>query len=655
MKPPPFLIGAVLIFWGWQTHLWYAAIPMFIILEGARLVKTRWDLTLADFIRISDLSTIVLIGIVVYTIFADAGKALMVIIQWLPVVLFPMVAAQHYSTASRVDIRALLLLARKEKGAPGKRYRSIDLSYPYIVFGLVSAAGANVRNGSFYIGLIFLASWALWPMRSKRFSAPLWTVLLISLGVVGYAGHMGLYRLQNAITDLASEYFLNDADPYRAMTSIGDIGELKLSNRILFRVAPNASPSKTLLLREASYNSYRSASWYAFRSGFTSLTPFENGMTWKLGAGSKKGDVITVAAPLKRGRGMLKLPGGAFLIENLPAEQVAMNPLGAVRVEAAKGLLTYRISYDPNQSMDSLPSKIDLQIPEKELPAISRIIKELELASKSSQTILTTVNAFFQSQYQYTLDLDHTGPHPTPLANFLLETRKGHCEYFATATVLILRACGIPARYAAGYAVKEYSPLEKLFVVRSRHAHAWTLAYIDGSWQNWDTTSATWAAVEAANASKLNIISDLGSFMLFKLSKWRWSKEKGELKKYALWLLVPLAIILARRLHVRKKIKRITTTRRPVSKFDFSQGLDSDFYLLEKQLNELGYQRHPWETFPKWIARIGDTSPLLKANQLLAVALNLHYQNRFGSKVLSAEEKTLLGDTITSLLVSLRR
>jgi transglutaminase-like putative cysteine protease len=45
----------------------------------------------------------------------------------------------------------------------------------------------------------------------------------------------------------------------------------------------------------------------------------------------------------------------------------------------------------------------------------------------------------------------------TPLARFLLRTRSGHCEYFATATVLLLRQLGIPARYAVGYAVHEAS------------------------------------------------------------------------------------------------------------------------------------------------------------------------------------------------------
>ena len=38
------------------------------------------------------------------------------------------------------------------------------------------------------------------------------------------------------------------------------------------------------------------------------------------------------------------------------------------------------------------------------------------------------------------------------MTRFLCEHRTGHCEYFATATTLLLRAAKIPARYAVGYA-----------------------------------------------------------------------------------------------------------------------------------------------------------------------------------------------------------
>src|SRR5207247_2054170 len=79
------------------------------------------------------------------------------------------------------------------------------------------------------------------------------------------------------------------------------------------------------------------------------------------------------------------------------------------------------------------------------------------------------------------------------LGEFLQTTRAGHCEYFASATVLLLRAAGVPARYAVGFSVQEWSRLERRWIVRARHAHSWALAYVDGAWREGDTTPPLWA------------------------------------------------------------------------------------------------------------------------------------------------------------------
>ena len=54
-----------------------------------------------------------------------------------------------------------------------------------------------------------------------------------------------------------------------------------------------------------------------------------------------------------------------------------------------------------------------------------------------------------QTEYRYTLQLPRTQP-ADPIANFLLERRAGHCEYFASAMAVMLRAIGIPSRLATG-------------------------------------------------------------------------------------------------------------------------------------------------------------------------------------------------------------
>jgi len=60
-----------------------------------------------------------------------------------------------------------------------------------------------------------------------------------------------------------------------------------------------------------------------------------------------------------------------------------------------------------------------------------------------------------------------------PLDWFLFESKVGYCNWYATAEVILLRAVGIPARLAVGYASGSHDPVEQLYVVSSIDAHAW--------------------------------------------------------------------------------------------------------------------------------------------------------------------------------------
>jgi hypothetical protein len=78
-------------------------------------------------------------------------------------------------------------------------------------------------------------------------------------------------------------------------------------------------------------------------------------------------------------------------------------------------------------------------------------------------------------------------------------SRRGSAASPASAGIatVLLRAAGIPARYATGYSVQEGSEIEQRYVVRASHAHAWVLAWVDGRWREVDTTPAVWAQADA--------------------------------------------------------------------------------------------------------------------------------------------------------------
>ena len=109
---------------------------------------------------------------------------------------------------------------------------------------------------------------------------------------------------------------------------------------------------------------------------------------------------------------------------------------------------------------------------------------------KSSDRKKINALLYYFSKFTYTLDnINHTKT-PDPLIYFLQNSQSGHCEFFATATVLLLRSQGIPARYVTGFICEEKSSYGDYYIVRTSHAHAWCEAYLRDE-KKWITVDPT--------------------------------------------------------------------------------------------------------------------------------------------------------------------
>ena len=222
-------------------------------------------------------------------------------------------------------------------------------------------------------------------------------------------------------------------------------------------------------------------------------------------------------------------------------------------------------------------------------------------------------------------------------------TRPGHCEFFASATVLLLRAAGLPARYARGYSVHEFSKLEQRYLVRDRHAHAWALVYLDGAWHDVDTTPGSWVEIETAAASGWQYIGDLWSWGGFNLSQaMRWLRQRMGTKLW-LWIFLPLAIFSARRYFFRKRMRRPGLKKvAAVGAVQKAVGLESEFYLIEKALVQAGFARRPSESMANWIANLPPDQLTAPLAEDLKSLLDLHYRHRFDPGGISAADKSRL-------------
>jgi protein-glutamine gamma-glutamyltransferase len=98
------------------------------------------------------------------------------------------------------------------------------------------------------------------------------------------------------------------------------------------------------------------------------------------------------------------------------------------------------------------------------------------------------IEKHLRTGYAYTMDL-LTSPVKDPLAHFLFTRRKGHCEYFASAMAVMLRAIHIPSRVVTGFQGGTFNPMTGWHVIRASDAHSWVEAYLPGQgWTEFDPT-----------------------------------------------------------------------------------------------------------------------------------------------------------------------
>lgn len=124
-------------------------------------------------------------------------------------------------------------------------------------------------------------------------------------------------------------------------------------------------------------------------------------------------------------------------------------------------------------------------------PEISSLAAKVlgDADSLSDRERVQRLEQHLQTQYQYTLDFVGRSAQK-PIEEFLFRSRSGHCEYFATSMVLLLRSQAIPSRLVTGFLGAETNLLQGYYVVRQENAHAWVEAYLadEGRWETFDPT-----------------------------------------------------------------------------------------------------------------------------------------------------------------------
>jgi hypothetical protein len=131
-----------------------------------------------------------------------------------------------------------------------------------------------------------------------------------------------------------------------------------------------------------------------------------------------------------------------------------------------------------------------LQLP-RTLPR--RVIDQAHIAvsgATSAYDKAAALESYLRTNYTYTTHVAAVPPDQDWVDYFLFDSKQGYCDYFATAMVVMLRAEGIPARVASGFAPGELNPDTGISIVRENHAHSWVEVFFPRfGWINFEPSA----------------------------------------------------------------------------------------------------------------------------------------------------------------------
>jgi len=269
------------------------------------------------------------------------------------------------------------------------------------------------------------------------------------------------------------------------------------------------------------------------------------------------------------------------------------------------------------------PDDGDLQVPAGLRDQFAALARKLGSGSGTAHSQLEAIELELRTAFTYSLR--HKRPADgDPILDFLQANRSGHCEYFASAMVLLARASGIPARVVGGYRVTEYNPFGGYWVVREKNAHAWVEAWVPGKgWTTYDPTPGYAGAASSEGRSPI-----MAALLDLVFSGWLvgWSPEaRRDHLLVAAGLLMAIALIRTAARWIGRRSDRQVTAGRST--------LQGSFGVLCRTLAAQGERRGSCETIEQFARRVRKSQRL--PSQLAAdaaVLLEQYARLRYGGQ-----------------------
>jgi len=163
----------------------------------------------------------------------------------------------------------------------------------------------------------------------------------------------------------------------------------------------------------------------------------------------------------------------------------------------------------PQERMYARDGDLKFKLPRLYETANSVCTRNGELVEPPERVQRIVSHLAAENGFRYSLTPSRSDRSLDPVEDFLINTRSGHCEYFASACVLMLQSVQVPARLINGFSGAEINGLSGKYEVSQRHAHAWAEAFVDNRWRTVDPTPASDRQEGISSVQTVKLISNI--------------------------------------------------------------------------------------------------------------------------------------------------
>jgi transglutaminase-like putative cysteine protease len=349
---------------------------------------------------------------------------------------------------------------------------------------------------------------------------PHWRQLYRALAAITIAQALGIVLCASliffALPRLAGGYLGDLAQQTDLMSGFGErvqlgqIGRIQQSSQVVMHVRFDGTAPSEIRLRGASLANFDGQNWSSSPHGVAPVVTISQAFFRPAEPGGLRSFASGHTARLVQYRVILE-PIGTNVVFVVPTPRALFGNTRQVLESFDESIETL----DPDRFLSSYsgvsdiaqPSRADLmeasgavprgmparylQLPERLDARIAPLAAEVTRGHTTAYDKAETIERYLSSNFAYTLELPRQ-PQRDPIANFLFERKRGHCEYFASAMAVMLREQGVASRVVTGFRGGEFNELTGSYIIRARDAHAWVEAYIPGKgWATFDPTPAS--------------------------------------------------------------------------------------------------------------------------------------------------------------------